>query len=327
MQEVTFTLRTLTPLLMAGANQHVPELRSPSFRGLMRYWQRALVGGRGKSLKEVTEVENAVFGSTEQGSTIQIRVLAPNLKPTRTINIRDRGMNYLLWPSVEKTNTDRSPRPFVQAKVAFQVKMSVRETSSTEELSLILKQAIAALWLLANFGSIGFRSRHGAGNLEIESITNTSTIEDTKVDYFSFDQPTTITDLKNLLEQGLREARELYHLGNFSTEKASFEVLSSHTCNIWMLQNQKPWDSPTAALNAIGDSLRRYKIPPLQGKAGKRRASPLILRITKLQDVHKEQYAGIAILFKTDAPVPPGYYERIENWVRTNFPSALEVTV
>src|SRR5260370_29995214 len=144
MQEVTFTLRTLTPLLMAGANQNIPELRSPSFRGLMRYWQRALVGGRGKSLKEVVGVENSVFGSTQQGSAVQIRVLAPNLKPTKTINIRDSGMNYLLWPSAEKTNTDRSPRPFIQPKLDFQVKLSVREKSSAEPLSPILKQAIAA---------------------------------------------------------------------------------------------------------------------------------------------------------------------------------------
>ena len=45
MQQVTFTLRTITPLFLAGADQTTAELRAPTFRGLMRYWYRALIGG------------------------------------------------------------------------------------------------------------------------------------------------------------------------------------------------------------------------------------------------------------------------------------------
>ncbi len=45
MQEVTFNVQTITPLFLAGADQAAAELRAPSFRGIMRYWLRALVGG------------------------------------------------------------------------------------------------------------------------------------------------------------------------------------------------------------------------------------------------------------------------------------------
>ena len=45
MQEVTFDVQTVTPLFLAGADQATAELRAPSFRGEMRYWLRALVGG------------------------------------------------------------------------------------------------------------------------------------------------------------------------------------------------------------------------------------------------------------------------------------------
>ena len=72
MQEVTFTLQTITPLFLAGADQTKAELRAPSFRGLMRYWQRALVGGMVPDLDIVKNVEAASPGNL----TSQITELA-----------------------------------------------------------------------------------------------------------------------------------------------------------------------------------------------------------------------------------------------------------
>ncbi|GCE46981.1 type III-B CRISPR module RAMP protein Cmr1 [Thermosporothrix hazakensis] len=61
-----FTLRTLTPLFLAGANQKAAELRAPSFRGQMRYWYQALVAGveGPENLQALREVEFAVFVSS-----------------------------------------------------------------------------------------------------------------------------------------------------------------------------------------------------------------------------------------------------------------------
>src|SRR5437667_2047984 len=81
MQEVTFTLRTLTPLFLAGADQTKAEIRAPTFRGLMRYWQRALVGGLVPDLDTVKNVEAAVFGATDIGSAVSIRVSAASSEP------------------------------------------------------------------------------------------------------------------------------------------------------------------------------------------------------------------------------------------------------
>jgi CRISPR-associated protein Cmr1 len=69
MRQVTFTLRVLTPLFLAGAEQTSAELRAPTFRGLMRYWYRALIGGmvgtEQSGLKQVAQAESALFGITE----------------------------------------------------------------------------------------------------------------------------------------------------------------------------------------------------------------------------------------------------------------------
>src|SRR5436309_1530683 len=110
MQEVTFTLQTITPLFMAGADQTKAELRAPSFRGEMRYWQRALIGGsvgsNARGLEQVVKHETAVFGTTDTGSAVTIKVLASSQEPkefTEPISVRvggkwqATGKGYLLW--------------------------------------------------------------------------------------------------------------------------------------------------------------------------------------------------------------------------------------
>jgi CRISPR-associated protein Cmr1 len=40
------TLETVTPVFLGGADPRgAPELRPPAFRGAMRYWLRAALGG------------------------------------------------------------------------------------------------------------------------------------------------------------------------------------------------------------------------------------------------------------------------------------------
>src|SRR2546426_3883093 len=105
MQEVIFTLQTITPLFLAGADQTTAELRAPSFRGVMRYWYRALVGGLvgtdTNGLQKVMEAEKAIFGATNIGSAVQIRVSG---QPTKIEEFRrdsprrgESGKDYLLW--------------------------------------------------------------------------------------------------------------------------------------------------------------------------------------------------------------------------------------
>src|SRR5437868_5871653 len=78
MQTVTFDVETLTPLFLAGVDQTKAELRAPSFRGLMRYWLRALVGGAegtdARGLEKVMKAETAIFGATDTGSTVAVKV-------------------------------------------------------------------------------------------------------------------------------------------------------------------------------------------------------------------------------------------------------------
>src|SRR2546421_3356377 len=89
MQEVTFTLQTITPMFLAGADQSKAELRAPSFRGEMRYWFRALLGGLvgtdQEGLIKVRDAETHVFGATDTSSAVQLRILG---LPEKTLEFR-----------------------------------------------------------------------------------------------------------------------------------------------------------------------------------------------------------------------------------------------
>src|SRR5579859_6140980 len=98
MPEVTFDLQVVTPLFIAGANQQkyelerndkkpekpvhawgiAPEFRSPPFRGLLRYWLRTAVSGLANAqpigLENVRDFEKYIFGATDQGSAVQVRL-------------------------------------------------------------------------------------------------------------------------------------------------------------------------------------------------------------------------------------------------------------
>jgi CRISPR-associated protein Cmr1 len=120
MQKVTFTLRTLTPLFLAGADQTKAELRAPTFRGLMRYWLRALVGGLEGTdkhgLEQVIECETSVFGATDTGSAVSINVSEASNEPkefTEQISVRVEGRwqatgkGYLLWSMAKSGRAER----------------------------------------------------------------------------------------------------------------------------------------------------------------------------------------------------------------------------
>jgi len=332
MQEVTFNLQTITPLFLAGADQAAAELRAPSFRGLMRYWQRALVGGLvgtdHKGLDTVKEAETAVFGATDTGSAVQIRVSG---QPTKLEEFKrdsprrgESGKDYLLW-SLDRFGDKPRRRGFPQ-NYTFQVALSTHSMDDTT-----FKQGIAAFWLLTHLGGVGSRSRRGAGSLQATGDITT----------LPFDIPQTVQALQDQLTRGIQTARNLYALQSIPLREANFDALSSETSRIWILRNgERPWPNADQAMRDIGASLQDYRrsINPIQKRKifglplkdvdmRARRSSPLLLRITKLQG---EQYVGIAVLFKTNVETRTDHfstadYALIEKWVTQDFPKALGV--
>jgi CRISPR-associated protein Cmr1 len=348
MIQVTFTVRTLTPLFLAGADQSQAELRrSPAFRGLMRYWYRALVGGiagtNAEGLKIVAEEEAKVFGATDSGSAVIVRVSQASQESrefTEPISRRTAngwqatGKGYLLWTMAKSGRAEKNnlkpARWYFPSGTTFRVMLSAHGHDGTQ-----LKQAIAAFWLLSCLGALGSRSRRCAGSIEVQSIDMTQANEFQMPD-LPFQSAASLREMQNQIEQGLQVARSLptQHVPSRLVNEARFDALAPGICRIWLLQEQRAWHSAEVAMQALGESLQEYRshIPiyqrsifgfPLPPKVfNKRHASPLLLRVVKLQS---GQYAAIAVLFKTtDREVQFSDYEIIERWIKT-FPVKLEV--
>lgn len=329
MQEVTFSMRTLTPLFLSGADQTQAELRPPTFRGLMRYWLRALVGGLAGTdkhgLEQVIAAEIAVFGATDIGSAVSIKVSEATSEPkefTEQISVRvggkwqATGKGYLLWSMARSGRADKGnlkpARWFFPPGTRFQVTLSTRDGNETK-----LNQAIAAFWLLTHLGSVGSRSRRCAGSLAVQVVGSNPTD-------LSFNTPENAQVLKQQIEQGIKDARKLYKTEKRPIREAQFDVLAQGACRIWILQDEQPWQSTELAMQRLGEKLQDYRshisigrrkifglpLPPII--FNKRRASPLLLRVAELQG---NRYVGVAILFKTaGSDVFMEDYKLIENW-------------
>jgi CRISPR-associated protein Cmr1 len=368
MQEVTFDLQTLTPLFLAGNDRYrteiprkyVPrglqlpeedrhtwqiqaEIRPPSLRGLMRYWQRALVGGVAgtdtEGLTKIREVEQGVFGATDRGSAVSIRVTDISNSPLeyeKESYSRDTvtGRDYLFWSMAKSGSVERGTlridRKYFPSNTTFKIILSSRDQDVTS-----LNRAIAALWLMTNLGGIGSRSRRCAGSLLAKPL---QALEGS-VAKLSFKEPASTTELRSHLQDGIKAIRKLYaDLPQRPPREATFDALSSGTCKIWILSsNERPWTLVEDAMTDIGEKLHAYRetIKPPERRAvfglplmirdladrrlkreleEHRYASPLLLRITKLQ----QEYVCVAVLFKTKAQniplIPPRDYTLIEKW-------------
>jgi CRISPR-associated protein Cmr1 len=334
MQEVKFTLRTLTPLFLAGADQTKAELRAPTFRGLMRYWQRALVGGlvgtTSRGLEKVMETETAVFGATDTGSAVSVKVSGASNAPrefTEQISVRvggkwqATGKGYFLWSMARSGREDRGnlkpARWFFPPGTQFQVILSTKGQDNIK-----LKQAVAAFWLLTQLGAVGSRSRRCAGSLVVRSFEGNG-VEGVLED-FPFSMPENAQALKLQIEQGIKNARSLYNVSPQSIRDPQFDVLARGACRIWILQDDQLWPNAEVAMQKLGERLQDYRsdIPIKQRQIfglplppiifNRRRSSPLLLRIVELQG---NKYVGVAVLFKT---VGNGVflqdYKLIEDW-------------
>ena len=151
MAKITVKLETVTPLFLGGAEPRVePELRPPAFRGAMRYWLRATLGGviGDSDLAGLHKLETKVFGSTDAGSPIAIR-LHGNLVPN----------TFDILPH----------KPGSGRRKAYRESESIHLTISALRHidEVVWKNACMAFNLAILFGGVGLRSRRGYGSLRI----------------------------------------------------------------------------------------------------------------------------------------------------------------
>jgi len=175
--EIEATYRVVTPLFCAGANQQRAELRLPSFKGVLRFWWRALAWSRlDGNLHAIREQEDRLFGSAGGGRSRLSMNLSVSAEPETagvdTVlevagNVVGEGARYLGYGVMEAfgKRAGRLIRPCLRAPLGFTLWM--RGRGLAEEPLNHLRSALLAVGML---GGMGAKSRKGYGSLAIQSL-------------------------------------------------------------------------------------------------------------------------------------------------------------
>jgi CRISPR-associated protein Cmr1 len=327
-------LETVTPLFLGGADPRgEPELRAASFRGALRFWLRALLGGMigDKNLDALHQAEAAVLGSTETGASpvvVRIHNLSGGAPiPFSAIGSGKQGLAYLFFAT---RGTQNEPeRKAIPAGSSFELEVSLRAGAQDRDA---LPKAYAALWLLTHLGGFGARSRRGAGSLQVTRVQGNapnSALPSLEI------RASTPKQLQTELQEGLSKLRKGVGESTFVDCPSRFDVLHPNACKIWVVGKEfSYWEE---ALDAIGQRMQQFRNrrPPdyqnvknavqgkgltqpveraafglpivfyyrslkgakgtLEGERHDRRASPLFIHVTRLSN---RKYALVLTFFQ-----------------------------
>jgi CRISPR-associated protein Cmr1 len=209
MQTISATYRVTTPMFLGGvpspeqeederlklSADHPAEFRLPSFKGVLRFWWRALAWDRIKDASRLRDEEAALFGSSNERvgqSKVLLRVkpvtatvLAPNhvshtqLKDGgQVVGLGARYLGYGVMEAFDRTIKDRNKNPIRQVK-GGQLTRSCVSAPFTFTVNLLLKPSLKqeqaqeierTLKVLGLLGSLGSKSRKGYGSLTLLSL-------------------------------------------------------------------------------------------------------------------------------------------------------------
>jgi len=239
------TLETVTPLFLGGSDPRgEPELRAASFRGAMRFWLRALLGGvSGDRPDKIFQCESQVFGSTDHASPVVVRL--------ETHSLGSDSFNPL--PHKQVTFRFNGFKPGQRFDICL---------LSRDEVAL--QQAQKALLLLCYLGGLGRRSRRGFGSLQITEGKLALTAKTAK-------------ELGNALKQRL----DAILPSSFAklTDVPRFPILHEKWAQIKVCNEEfSGWEQ---AIKFVMKRAHQHKNPAL-GFANPRQASPVHVHVTRL---------------------------------------------
>lgn len=306
MYNVDFDIKILTPLYMFGANQNWLEIRSASFKGILRFWWRALKCC--DDYAKLKAIEEGIFGGvSEEAGKSKVNISIKHNDPAVSGNLKmdynlkwyfngnrncldgdNKGVGYLFY-SVLRRNKKRGiyPKKYFKPGEVFRVSLYSRD-------ELTLQNAVAAFWCAINLGGFGARSRRGAGSLTIQKV-----IGDTYDLNFEAKNCKNKTELVRWIVENTNKAAQTIKL--VDSECSSYSNLSSASFII----SDKDYETWYEALSDIGgiyaDFRHNYKndiqsgifgFPVwhmgggtikavLNGEEIKRRSSPLLFKVIK----------------------------------------------
>ena len=190
--EIEATYRVVTPMFCGGAEPDKrAELRPSSFKGVLRFWWRALAWSRlGGDLGQIKQQEDALFGSADGGqSSVSMRLVPGSKRESvaagEVLTVSQsgggpigEGARYLGFGVMEAFGSRRKgtkagelTRPCLRSPFEFTVRMLVRDGERNERNHSNQSASLEdALVCLGTHGGMGAKSRKGYGSLVIRSL-------------------------------------------------------------------------------------------------------------------------------------------------------------
>jgi len=179
MQTISATYRVTTPMFLGGAEQQA-ELRLPSFKGLLRFWWRAMAWDRVKDASRLRDEEAAIFGNSDERvgqskvlmrfSSVQPRthVLAPSSVLSENGRPAGMGCGYVAYGVMIGfgRRAGELQRPCLAAPFTFTVNMLLKPGLKPQQG----QEVEEALKMLGLVGGLGSKSRKGYGSLTLLSL-------------------------------------------------------------------------------------------------------------------------------------------------------------
>lgn len=188
MDRIRITVETVTATFLHVEPDGEARWRAAPFRGLARWWFRALVGA---SLlpDEVRKREADLFGTAETPSAVAFRIFPDGVSRTQS------------KAQVNPGSQMSAPRNALAArsKATLEIVQADRKGSPEETV----RHAYAALWVAIHFGGVGQRCRRGAGSLKMFAPTGVR---------LPLPEPLVTGEVRTyaeLLGRGLQEARDV----------------------------------------------------------------------------------------------------------------------
>ena len=262
--QIDATYQAVTPMFCGGADPAAgrAELRAASFKGVLRYWWRALAWTRldgelkrlnGElKLKQIRAEEEKLFGSADKGQARVVMRLVADTQPRqipkdqqlRTSDdvVVGPGARYLGYGVMEAFFSRRKDaqegqlnRPCLRAPFDFKVYLRGSRLNDQEQESV--EQALVALGTL---GGMGAKSRKGYGSLALQSLCVDG--ED------KWQQPGSVDDLNKQVE-GL-------YCGGRPAGCPEYTAFSDKTRHLLLSSKEK---DPLKLLDLVGRELVRFR--------------------------------------------------------------------
>jgi CRISPR type III-B/RAMP module RAMP protein Cmr1 len=288
MKKICLEIETVTPAFIHVEPEGDALWRAAPFRGLARWWFRALVGA---SLDKdaVREREAEVLGTAQQPSAVVLRVF-PSSPPR------------ILAEDVNPGGGRTAKRKALASGQRAEIELRAAPWAGEEQLH----QAYVAVWAALHLGGVGQRARRGAGSILVRACD---------ADH-GLPAPVSMADPQAYaaaLADGLSKCRRVLGLSSERHDLPGFPVLHSAHATVgvgWL----PPAESPRHSVMKLRRDLHR--LPPDQkgehhgemefGDVRPRLSSPLWVRVAGLRDGHA---LAVVSLFRYRLPTrqPPDW--------------------